>query len=222
MKFSIRFEAPHKRIVSAPMLVLPLLALTACQTPLERDERQKAAVCKRQVEWAMQKIAAHGHDKPSLFVDSYEAAVHASRVPLHQRYVSVVSDLAAALAEPPTRLPEARGHIANKELCNSAGDVAIDNPTHPDIRLWESKRSAERATAVQALRTTALEKWDSTIRDDAQQRLSELMQASTSIKTTNSNGVKVDQFILKRGGVISCTTTVPDNSAPVFKCDGKL
>jgi len=68
----------------------------------------------------------------------------------------------------------------------------------------------------------ALEDADHAIRNESAERRTSLEKASKQVRTTNSNGVRVDQYILKRGGIIACTTTISGNSPAMFNCDGDV
>ena len=68
----------------------------------------------------------------------------------------------------------------------------------------------------------ALEEADIAIRNEAAERRARLEKASKQVRTTNRNGVRVDQYILKRGGIIACTTTISGNSPVMFNCDGDV
>ena len=68
----------------------------------------------------------------------------------------------------------------------------------------------------------ALELADNAIRTESAERRTRLEKASKQVRTTNSNGVRVDQYILKRGGIIACTTTISGNSPAMFNCDGNV
>lgn len=68
----------------------------------------------------------------------------------------------------------------------------------------------------------ALEAADDAIRQEAIERRKRLETSSTTVRTTNTGGVRVDQYFLKRGGVISCTTTISGNSPALFHCDGDV
>lgn len=79
-------------------------------------------------------------------------------------------------------------------------------------RLAQSKMEGERA----------LEEADNAIRSEAADRRARLEKASKQVRTTNKNGVRVDQYVLKRGGIIACTTTISGNSPVMFNCDGDV
>ncbi len=68
----------------------------------------------------------------------------------------------------------------------------------------------------------ALEDADNAIRNEAAERRTRLEKASKQVRTTNRNGVRVDQYVLKRGGIIACTTTISGNSPAMFNCDGDV
>lgn len=80
-------------------------------------------------------------------------------------------------------------------------------------RKLEESRKAGAAALVAA---------DDAIRGEASDRRQRLEKASKSVRTTNSNGVRVDQYILKKGGIISCTTTISGNAPAMFNCDGDV
>ncbi len=81
-----------------------------------------------------------------------------------------------------------------------------------DRRLEESRKAGAAALAAA----------DDAIRSEASDRRQRLEKASRSVKTTNRNGIRVDQFILKKGGIVSCTTTISGNSPAIFNCDGDV
>lgn len=79
----------------------------------------------------------------------------------------------------------------------------------------EHKRFLENAYASR-------DQFDQAVRDDAKDRRARLEKASTSIRTTNKHGVRVDQYILPDGRIIACTTTISGNSPAIFSCDGDV
>lgn len=68
----------------------------------------------------------------------------------------------------------------------------------------------------------ALEAADDAIRAEAATRRAALEKASVNITTSSQQGVRIDRYFLKRGDVITCTTTISGNSAAMFDCDGRL
>lgn len=102
------------------------------------------------------------------------------------------------------------------------------NPKHAEIAAAEADERASWREAEAMLTKSreegakALDEADNAIRAEASERRARLEKASKAIKTTNSNGVRVDQYILKKGGIISCTTTISGNAPAIFKCDGDV
>ncbi|MCB1989777.1 MAG: hypothetical protein KDE69_15835, partial [Burkholderiaceae bacterium] len=68
----------------------------------------------------------------------------------------------------------------------------------------------------------ARDDFDQAMRAEAEVRRARLKKASKSVRTTNSHGVRVDQYILKKGGIVSCTTAISSNSPAIFNCDGDV
>lgn len=92
-----------------------------------------------------------------------------------------------------------------------------------EMALFEESRAAEKKIEESKLAgAVALEKADDAIRNEAAERRTRLEKASKQVRTTNRNGVRVDQYILKRGGVIACTTTITGNAPVMFTCDGDV
>lgn len=63
---------------------------------------------------------------------------------------------------------------------------------------------------------------DAVIRDVNAKRREELEKASKNVRTTNSNGMRIDRYVLKKGGVITCTTDISGSAPAMFDCDGNL
>lgn len=82
------------------------------------------------------------------------------------------------------------------------------------------KEKAKKALIQEGFK--ARDDFDQAMRDEAKDRRARLEKASKSVRTTNSHGVRVDQYILKKGGIISCTTTISGNSPAMFNCDGDV
>ena len=102
------------------------------------------------------------------------------------------------------------------------------NPKHAEKAAMDAKRKYSWETAERNLQNSkdegerALEETDSAIRAEASERRARLEKASKNIRTTNKNGVRVDQYVLKSGRIISCTTTISGNSPAIFNCDGDV
>jgi hypothetical protein len=99
----------------------------------------------------------------------------------------------------------------------SEEQIKADSIRHMEYRAAEAKAKNWQEEGVRAL-----DQADKAIRDDSAERRTRLEKASKQIRTSNSNGVRVDQYILKRGGVIACTTTISGNSPAMFNCDGDV
>ena len=99
----------------------------------------------------------------------------------------------------------------------SEEQIKADNIESEKYRVAEERAKKWREEGVAALAEA-----DNAIRDESADRRARLVKASKSVRTTNSNGVRVDQYILKRGGIIACTTTISGNSAAMFNCDGDV
>ncbi len=104
------------------------------------------------------------------------------------------------------------------------------NPKHSTLS-DEEKREIERANAsprprsqeeIARERQAALDEADNAIRAEAAERRARLKKAAVRVQTTNRNGIRVDQYVLKSGRVIGCTTTITGNSPALFVCDGNL
>lgn len=88
---------------------------------------------------------------------------------------------------------------------------------------YQKYRDADKRLALAKQQgAKALDDADDAIRLEASNRRAALEKASSRIIMTNRNGVRVDQYVLKRGGVISCTTTVSGTAPAMFTCDGSL
>ncbi len=101
------------------------------------------------------------------------------------------------------------------------------NRSEEEIRADSKKFMEYRAAEEQAKKwreegAAALDKADQAIRDESGERRARLEKASKQVRTSNSHGVRVDQYILKRGGIIACTTTISGNSPAMFNCDGDV
>ncbi|MDP3230743.1 MAG: hypothetical protein Q8N13_22605 [Acidovorax sp.] len=88
-----------------------------------------------------------------------------------------------------------------------------------DINEFE-KEEARRERMEEGLK--ARDSFDEAMRTEAGQRRARLEKASKTVRTTNTNGVRLDQYILQKGGIISCTTTLSGNSPAMFNCDGDV
>lgn len=100
-------------------------------------------------------------------------------------------------------------------------------PSQEEIERRAAERAKWNAAEEKARRwreegAQILEQTDNAIREEADARRSRLEKASKSVRTTNRDGVRVDQYILKKGGVISCTTTISGNAPVMFNCDGDV
>lgn len=112
-------------------------------------------------------------------------------------------------------------HIAGPG--SAAGQQRIQEKVERESRQKAEYRAAEKKLEEsRKAGAAALAAADEAIRSEAADRRQRLEKASRSIKTTNSNGVRVDQYILKKGGIVSCTTTISGNSPAMFKCDGDV
>lgn len=99
----------------------------------------------------------------------------------------------------------------------SVEQIEADNISNERYRATEEKARKWREEGAKAL-----DEADNAIRNESAERRARLEKASKQVRTTNSNGVRVDQYILKRGGVIACTTTISGNSPAMFNCDGDV
>lgn len=99
----------------------------------------------------------------------------------------------------------------------SVEEINADNIRHEEYRVAEEKAKKWKEAGA-----AALDEADNAIRNESADRRARLEKASKSVRTTNSNGVRVDQYILKRGGIIACTTTITGNSPAMFNCDGDV
>ena len=91
-----------------------------------------------------------------------------------------------------------------------------------NIQIEKYRAADEKARKWKEEGVAALAEADNAIRDESADRRARLEKASKSVRTTNRNGVRVDQYILKRGGIIACTTTISGNSPAMFNCDGDV
>jgi len=77
-------------------------------------------------------------------------------------------------------------------------------------RYWEesAKRGIEQA-----------EEADKAIRSANDAQREGLERRAVSHRTTNRNGVRVDQYTMPNGKVVTCTTTISGNAPAMFNCD---
>ena len=106
----------------------------------------------------------------------------------------------------------------------SEEQIKADEIKAEKSRVWleKSRVAEENIKKARIEGVAALAEADNAIRDEAADRRARLVKASKSVRTTNRDGVRVDQYILKRGGVIACTTTISGNSPAMFNCDGDV
>ena len=77
-------------------------------------------------------------------------------------------------------------------------------------RYWEESAKRGREQAEEA---------DKAIRDANSSRRSDLERRAVSHRMSNRNGVRVDQYTLPNGTVVTCTTTISGNAPAMFNCD---
>lgn len=106
---------------------------------------------------------------------------------------------------------------------SAAGQQRLQEKVERDAQQSAEYRAAEKKLEdSRKAGAAALAAADDAIRSEAADRRQRLEKASKSIRTTNSNGVRVDQYILKKGGIVSCTTTISGNAPAMFNCDGDV
>lgn len=101
----------------------------------------------------------------------------------------------------------------------TGNNAALQADVARDINEFE-KEKARRERIEEGLK--ARDSFDEAMRAEAAERRARLEKASKTVRTTNTNGVRVDQYMLKKGGIISCTTTISGNSPAIFNCDGDV
>lgn len=77
-------------------------------------------------------------------------------------------------------------------------------------RYWEESAKRGREQAEEA---------DKAIRDANSSRRADLERRAISHRMSNRNGVRVDQYTLPNGTVVTCTTTISGNAPAMFNCD---
>lgn len=77
-------------------------------------------------------------------------------------------------------------------------------------RYWEESAKRGREQGEEA---------DKTIREANDSQREELERRSVSHRMTNRNGVRVDQYTMPNGTVVSCTTTISGNAPAMFNCN---
>ena len=63
------------------------------------------------------------------------------------------------------------------------------------------------------------EEADKAIREANDSQRKSLERRSVSYQMTNRNGVRVDQYTMPNGTVVTCTTTISGNAPAMFDCD---
>lgn len=98
-----------------------------------------------------------------------------------------------------------------------------ERKSRAELIKWQDSRAIDDAQKKAKIEgAQALEAADNAIRQEALDRRLALEKASTRTSMSNKNGVRIDRYFLKRGGVITCTTTISGNSPAMFICDGNL
>ena len=91
-----------------------------------------------------------------------------------------------------------------------------------------AKREKERAEAAEQSRYWAesarhgreqAEKADEAIREANNSQREGLERRAVSHRMSNRNGVRVDQYTMPNGSVVTCTTTISGNAPAMFNCD---
>jgi hypothetical protein len=77
-------------------------------------------------------------------------------------------------------------------------------------RYWEESAKRGREQADEA---------DKAIREATGSQRADLERRAIRHRMTNSNGVRVDQYTMPNGTVVTCTTTISGNSPAMFNCD---
>ncbi len=89
-------------------------------------------------------------------------------------------------------------------------------------RAQEHKESAERMRYWEEIAKRGWEQGeeaDKAIREANSSRRQELERRSVSHRMSNRNGVRVDQYTMSNGTIVTCTTTISGNSPAMFNCD---
>lgn len=191
--------------------------------PLESQEVHKVNLCMSGLNAAINAYTVRGHTTAPAQISSYEEALQNSRAVLYVKYQGVADEIKKGMNNQDSEgLATIRRHLDDRETCGALGGVPLDNPKDFDLMYWQKENERTKKQEAADLRYKALGDWDKAIRDEAAERRQRLERASTSVRTTNKDGVRVDQYILKKGGIIGCTTTVNGNSPAMFKCDGDV
>lgn len=77
-------------------------------------------------------------------------------------------------------------------------------------RYWEESAKRGREQGEEA---------DKAIREANDSQREGLERRAISHRMTNRNGVRVDQYTMPNGTVVSCTTTISGNAPAMFNCD---
>lgn len=77
-------------------------------------------------------------------------------------------------------------------------------------RYWEESAKRGREQGEEA---------DKAIREANDSQRKGLERRAVSHRMTNRNGVRVDQYTMSNGTVVTCTTTISGNAPAMFNCD---
>lgn len=103
--------------------------------------------------------------------------------------------------------------------CSQSADLQSEKGKERQEFLERSRAAEESIRKAREEGARALEQADDAIRQANQRQRSELESRAISHRMSNRNGVRVDQYTMADGTVVTCTTTIRGSSPAMFNCD---
>jgi len=109
--------------------------------------------------------------------------------------------------------------ISKISSCSEPAEVKARREAEHREFIERSRAAEESVRRAREEGARALEEADKAIREANASRRSDLERRAVSHRMANRNGVRVDQYTMPDGRVVTCTTTISGNSPAIFNCD---
>ncbi len=103
--------------------------------------------------------------------------------------------------------------------CSESAEVKARKEKERQESIERSRAAEESIERAREEGARALEEADKAIREANGDRRAELERKAVSHRMSNRHGVRVDQYTMPDGSVVTCTTTISGNSPAMFNCD---
>lgn len=103
--------------------------------------------------------------------------------------------------------------------CSEPVEVKASKERERQEFIERSRAAEESIRKAREDGAKALEEADNAIRNANASQKSDLERKAISHRMTNRNGVRIDQYTMPNGTVVTCSTTISGNAPAMFNCD---